>query len=284
MSKPHRSSDSIVITNFLRYPGSKRRMLSFLSQYLPSPDVFQGRYIEPFVGSGAVFFMLNPRRALLSDTNPDLIDLYRGIRQSPQMVWARYCSFGCSKDEYGRVREDSLSGLLVDRAARVLFLNRTCFKGMWRHNSEGKFNVGYGGQDRRWVINEDSLIVVARALRRAQLRCCDFEEVLDTCQADDFIFADPPYRPGEKEQINDHYVGRRFTFEDHRRLAYALHHAQKQGAQWALTTSAHPAIVGLFKGNNIIKIPRGTGPRPGITTPKSGEVLITSYRTKEYKQ
>jgi DNA adenine methylase len=285
MEKINKPPDPVVITNFLRYPGSKRRMLRFLSQYLPAPATLQGHYVEPFVGGGAVFFMLNPKQALLSDVNPDLIDLYRGIRQSPEAVWERYCAFGCSKAAYHRIREAGSSGSLVDRAARVLFLNRTCFKGMWRHNQKGKFNVGYGGQDRRWVIDEDKLILIARALHRAKLRCCDFEQTLDECQEGDFIFADPPYRPGERAQINDHYVGRQFAFEDHRRLASALHRAQKHGAQWALTTSAHPAIVSLFRGDNSIVIPRGTGRRPGITTVNSGEVLITNYHTrKENKQ
>jgi DNA adenine methylase len=269
-----------TITNFLRYPGSKRRMLEFLGQYLPTPTTIEGCYIEPFVGGGAVLFFLQPKRAILADINPDLIDLYRGIRQSPSMVWQRYCEFGNSKAEYERVRNLGVNGLLVDRAARVLFLNRTCFKGMWRHNQKGEFNVGYGGQERRWVISEDNLITVARALRKSKLRCCDFEEVVDECQAGDFIFADPPYRPGEKEQTNDHYVGRQFTFEDHRRLAATLRRAKRRGAQWALTTSSHPTIIALFRGNYITIIPRGTGRSPGILVANSGEVLITSYRVK----
>jgi len=275
-----RPSGSHTITNFLRYPGSKRRLLEFLSLFLPTSSNIEGCYFEPFIGGGAVFFFLQPKRAVLSDINPDLMDLYRGIRQWPSLVWKRYCVFGNGKSDYERVRSQEAVGLLVDRAARVLFLNRTCFKGMWRHNQRGEFNVGYGGQERRWVIDEDSLVTVGRALRRAKLQCCDFEDALEECAAGDFIFADPPYRPGERGQINDHYVGKQFTFEDHRRLAAALQRAKKRGAQWALTTSAHSDIVALFRGNHITVIPRGTGPRPGITVANSGEVLVTSYRPK----
>jgi DNA adenine methylase len=269
-----------MITNFLRYPGSKRRMLGFLSQHIPTNTALRGRYVEPFVGSGAVFFMLDPKQALLSDINPDLIDLYRGIQRSPEAVWDRYCAFGSSKDEYQRIRDAASPELLVGRAARVLFLNRTCFKGMWRHNQEGKFNVGYGGQDRRWVIGLDNLVTVAHALRGVELRCCDFEEVVGECQAGDFIFVDPPYLPGGKELNNDHYVGCQFSFEDHRRLASVLQSAKERGVQWALTTSAHPDIVILFSGNRVILIPRGTGRKPGTTVANSGEVLITSYHTR----
>jgi len=274
------SSRNHTITNFLRYPGSKRRMLEFLGQYLPAPNMIEGRYVEPCVGSGAVFFFMNPKNALLSDINSDLIDLYRGVRQSPALVWEKYCQFGSSKAEYRRVRSAGSVGLLVDRAARILFLNRTCFKGMWRHNRDGDFNVGYGGQGRRWVINLDTLSTVSRALRKAQFLCRDFEDVIDNCQAGDFLFVDPPYRPGEKELLNDHYGYRQFSFSDHRRLNVSLRCAKKRGVQWALTTSAHPDIVRLFCGNNITSIPRGTGHSPGILATHSGEVLITSYSIK----
>jgi DNA adenine methylase len=251
-------------------------MLEFLEAYLPLADTIEGRYVEPFLGGGAVFFFVNPKRAFLSDLNPDLIDLYRGIRQSPVGVWQEYCKFGNSKRAYQQARELGTQKLLVDRAARVLFLNRTCFKGMWRHNSDGEFNVGYGGQERRWAISEDNLKQVASMLRKARIHCCDFEEVLDVCGPEDFLFLDPPYRPGEKEQINDHYIGRRFTFEDHRRLAAALRRATRRDVKWVLTTSAHRDIVNLFKGNQIMAISRGTGHMPGILASNSGEVLVTN--------
>lgn len=271
------------IISFLRYPGSKRRMIEFLRQHLPTANKLRQRYVEPFVGGGAVFFMVNPEKALLSDVNPELIDLYCGIKQSPDMVWERYCGFGSGKTDYFRIRDNVLSEKLVDRAARTLFLNRTCFKGMWRHNKNGRFNVGYGGQHRRWVINLADLVAVGRTLRKAELRCCDFEEVIATCQTGDFIFADPPYRPGERDLINDHYSSAQFTFMDHRRLALALQDAKKRGVMWALTTSTHPDIVGLFTGAQVIEMPQGTGRQPGVMVANSGEVLITSYPRGAWK-
>lgn len=269
------------VINFLRYPGGKRRMLGFLQEHFPTAATLRRRYVEPFLGGGAVFFMLNPERALISDINPDLIDLYRGIQHSPEEVWIRYCAFGSSKSEYRRVRDADPPEFLVDRAARVLFLNRTCFKGMWRHNQEGKFNVGYGGQDRRWVISLDDLVDVARTLRVVEIRCCDFEEAIGDCKSGDFVFADPPYRPGEKELTNNHYVSGRFSFEDHRRLSSVLRDAKRRGVMWALTTSGHPEIVELFADSLVVKTPQGTGRKPGITAVNSGEVLITSYCTRK---
>lgn len=269
-----------AITNFLRYPGSKRRLLAYLGKYLPPSSTIVGRYVEPFVGSGAVFLYLHPRKAILSDINKELIDLYRGVRLDPRQVWQIYSTFGRTKRDYWQIRSASLPAPLSVRAARTLYLNRTCFKGMWRHNRYGEFNVGYGGQSRRWVIGEETLVEIGRRLRRAKITCDDFEGIIDDTGPGDFLFLDPPYRPGFKELTNDHYAFRQFTFEDHRRLAAALRRAQRRGACWAMTTSSHPDVAALFKGNRLISLPRGTGAMPGQLVVDSGEILVLSYAMK----
>lgn len=266
-----------VIANFLRYPGSKRRMLAFLGHYLPSADAILGRHVEPFVGGGAVFLYMQPHLALLSDINSELIDVYRGIRHDPNAVWKEYCEFGSTKADYWHVRRMPPPNLMTERAARTLYLNRTCFKGMWRHNREGRFNVGYGGQSRRWVIGCSTLVEISRHLRRAQIRCLDFETVVDESESGDFLFLDPPYRPGERELVNDHYSYRQFKFDDHRRLAAALKRAERRGVSWLMTTSSHPDIVLLFKNKFIVPFPRGTGHLPGKLVKDSGEILVMSF-------
>jgi DNA adenine methylase len=246
-------------------------MLRFLTPFLPAREQIRGRYIEPFVGGAAVFLHLQPHTAILSDSNEDLIDLYRGIRADPEAVWHTYASFGSTKEEYQRVRSLDPSQLdLVPRAARLLYLNRTCFKGNWRHNSKGQFNVGYGGQSRRWVITEDYLLAVSAALRRAQIRCSDFQPVIESSSAGDHLFVDPPYRPAQRELVNDHYTSRRFTHDDHRRLAVALKSAAARGVTWCMTTSAHQHILALFEGFHTRPIPARRHPED------SGEVLVLS--------
>ena len=263
---------------FLRYPGGKGRMLDFLIPQLASSALTANRFVEPFAGGGAVFFALSPKRALLSDINSELIDLYCGIRRYPIEVWNIFQGFPSTKDAYYKIRDwkhDELD--FPTRTARTLYLNRTCFKGMWRHNGNGEFNVGYGGQDRRWVISKETLVWVSKKLRRVSLKCSDFEEVIDACEEDDFIFVDPPYRPGEREMIHDHYMYGKFSFDNHKRLAATLKKASARGIHWAITTSAHPDIVYLFRRYRIVPIPRGTGREIGVLTKKPGEVLICNY-------
>lgn len=252
-------------------------MLAFLQEHLPERSSIRGRFVEPFLGGGAVFFAVAPRAAVLGDINGELIDLYRGIVRSPDRVWRLYRAFPTDKRGYKAVRALDPQRLTpLQRAARSLFLNRTCFKGMWRQNQKGNFNVGYGGQDRRWAIRRGDLCKVAELLKSATLHCCDFEQIVDASRPGDFLFLDPPYRPGEKEQVNDHYIAKQFTFGDHKRLARALKRATVRGVPWAVTVSDHLSIRRLYPHCKTIPIPNGTGGRPGILSARSGEVLISN--------
>lgn len=263
--------------NFLRYPGGKQRLLSELIQHLPKPVEISGKFVEPFVGGAAIFFALSPKKSLLADINKDLIDLYRGIRKDPAAVWLKYEAMPSTKKGYYKVRDLHDCEELTTKSARTLYLNRTCFKGMWRQNSKGRFNVGYGGQDRRWVITRELLEGAALRLRRASLVNADFQDVIDACCTNDFVFADPPYKPNEREMLHDHYVFSQFTYSDHKRLAKSLKSASKRGVRWAMTTSSHPDILLLHKRSRKIPIKRGTGSQPGLRTNVSGEVLICNY-------
>lgn len=262
------------VSPIIRYPGGKQHQLDYLRQFLPSADEVSGTYIEPFVGGAAVFLSIRPRTALLSDLNHELIDLYRGIRTAPRSVWAAYAAYRTTKREYLRVRGLEPASLpLPARAARLLYLNRTCFKGNWRHNAKGEFNVGYGGQSRRWVISEECLCAVSSALRRATIVCGDFEAIVNDAANGDYLFLDPPYRRGERDMTHSHYQPRRFSFEDHYRLSDALRRAKRRGVRWALTTTAHPDVLELFDGFRVMDLPSR-----GASGGCSGEALVLSDR------
>ena len=266
----------------VRYPGGKQRFLDAILEFLPARDHIPNRFIEPFVGGASVFFAVNPRRSLLSDRNADLITLYRGIRWDPDAVWARYSALPKTKRGYYRIRDAPVAGPLSEKAARMLYLNRTCFKGMWRHNAKGCFNVGYGGQSRRWVVTKQLLRQTGGRLDKAHLRCSDFESVIDEAVNGDVLFCDPPYRPAHCEMFKQHYVQQRFLFADHARLSAALLRASRRNVKWVLTTSSHPKILNLFEHAFVFPLQRGAGRAPGQITRKSGEVIVTNFTEAKY--
>lgn len=253
-----------------------------MAGHLPSATSISGRFIEPFLGGGAIYFHLRPRSALLADINLELIELYRGIQRSPRRVWQIYRSYPNTKKAYRQIRDcDPKTCTFLQRAARSLYLNRTCFKGMWRHNSEGKFNIGYGGQSRRWAIRSRDLVEISERLRKATIRCSDFEPLVAEAKPDDYMFLDPPYRPGQREQLHQHYSGQ-FSFEDHRRLASCLRQAHKRGVQWGLTISNNRDILKLYKAYKFVNIPRGTSARIGVKARNPGEVFISNSRRERH--
>jgi len=264
---------------FLRYPGGKSKLLSFLVNYLPEKDKIKGKYIEPFVGGGAVFFHIKPEQALISDLNKELIDLYKGIRNYPHKVWEIYSSFPSGKKEYYEIRNvDDRKKPMYFRAAKTLYLNRTCFKGMWRHNSKGNFNVGYGGDERRWAITHKNIIQLSKLLKETSIDSHDFNKALKNVDNGDFIFLDPPYKPGEKEMDHGHYINGKFTFEDQERLANTLREiSSKKKIKWVMTNTSHDSIKNLYKDFIIRPIPKGTSNTVGVFTENSNEVLISNY-------
>lgn len=261
--------------SFLRYPGGKQRRLPHFAHILLDPEIRARRYVEPFLGGGSVFFFVNPHKALLSDKNRELIDLYRGIRDFPKEVWMIYRQFPDTKNGYYQIRDGGADDLdLAARSARTLYLSRTCFKGMWRHNANGEFNVGYGGQDRRWVISEKNLLEVSERLLHADLQCGDYEMVIKNCSKGDFLFLDPPYRQSEREEQNAHYVFGQFMFDDQKRLAKALIRASRKGVKWVMTNSNHPDILDLYQVFFQYPLSKDLRKTTNNNPASSGEIVI----------
>src|SRR5437763_464936 len=175
---------------FLKWPGGKRWFIFRWANMLPTRF---DRYVEPFLGGGSVFFHLQPAKALLADKNEELITAYRAVRDHWRKVWARLRRYHARHDEeyYYRIR-DSNPTSPVGRAARMIYLNRTCFNGIYRVNLEGNFNVPVGTKS-NVVLGTDDFEAVARLLAQADLRASDFEPVIDESTTGDFVFADPPY-------------------------------------------------------------------------------------------
>lgn len=229
---------------FLKWPGGKRWFISNYAHFLPSN---YERYIEPFLGGGSVFFHLEPRAALLSDTNEELVATYNCIRKDWQRVTERLCEH---QEKHGSAHyyavRDNMPSDPVDRAARLIYLNRTCFNGIYRVNLKGKFNVPKGTKD-TVVFASDDFERVARILMNTELRVGDFQVAVDEARRGDFIFADPPYTVRHNLNGFTKYNEKLFSWEDQLRLANALSLAKDRGAMILVTNANHSSVRDLYK-------------------------------------
>jgi DNA adenine methylase len=231
---------------FLKWAGGKRWLASGHPSLFPQDF---DRYIEPFVGSGAVFFRLAPRSAILSDSNRDLVETYQAIKDDYRLV-RRYLlnhKKNHSKDYYYEVRSAAPKSKF-SRAARFIYLNRTCWNALYRVNLKGEFNVPKGTKD-SVSLPTDDFRATARKLRRAELLCSDFEDVISMAGDGDFIFADPPYTV--KHNLNGFvkYNEQIFGWDDQVRLRDSLMGATNRGAQVMLTNANHESIRELYRND-----------------------------------
>ncbi|MEZ0300004.1 MAG: DNA adenine methylase [Candidatus Methylacidiphilales bacterium] len=233
-----------TILPFLKWPGGKRWFVASHSHLLPRTF---NRYIEPFLGGGSVFFHLKPARSLLSDLNPELIATYAAIRDGWSGLSEKLISHQAhhGKEYYYSVRA-SKPRLPVTKAARMIYLNRTCFNGIYRVNLEGKFNVPKGTRD-TVVLETDDFEGAAALLANAELHTSDFEVVIDQAQEADLIFADPPYTVRHNVNGFLKYNEQLFSWDDQVRLADALARARDRGAQIVLTNANHDSVRCLYQ-------------------------------------
>jgi DNA adenine methylase len=255
----------------LKWAGGKRQLLPRLSPYYPAAF---DRYLEPFFGSGAVFFdlfardLLAGRRARLADMNADLVGCYRTVRDRPDAViaalarlQARYRAAG--DDFYYAVRDrqfnpararlEAAGAATADvytpqLAAMLIFLNRTGFNGLFRVNRNGAFNVPAGRYAAPRICDAEHVKAVAAALGSAQvsIECASFEQVLAGAGAGDFVYCDPPYAPLSRTASFAHYTAGGFSTFDQRRLQQAIIDACRRGAAVLLSNSSAPEILKLY--------------------------------------
>lgn len=239
---------------FLKWAGGKRWLAQKYSDMLEIPS--GARYVEPFVGSAAIFFALRPKSALLNDANAELIETYETIRSEWQLVVDKLKKHHHSHCEeyYYKIRASRPSSA-TGRAARFIYLNRTCFNGIYRVNRKGEFNVPKGTKT-EVILSTDDFAGVAAAIENVEFRSGDFESVLQTTGKGDFIFADPPYTV--KHNLNGFikYNEKLFSWGDQERLRDSLLAAADRGADVVLTNADHPSIHELYRGCNIRRLER----------------------------
>lgn len=215
------------------------------SEQIRLPE-FDGRYIEPFLGGAAVFFHLAPSTAILSDVNPKLINAYDAVRTDWQLVHRelkKMQALHC-KDFYYEER-DRKRRTSHTKAAQFLYLNRTCWNGLYRENLSGKFNVPIGTKT-QVLLPDDNFEGASRILQRAVLRVCDFEETLMEATRGDLVFLDPPYTTAHNTNGFVKYNQNIFSWDDQIRLRRCAEAAHKRGAKVVLTNADHKTIHELY--------------------------------------
>lgn len=235
-----------VALPLFKWPGGKRWLAPVITKVVSRSLAPKGTYFEPFAGGAAVFFALQPVRAVLSDVNAELIEGYETVRSKPDDVLRLLRRMRVSKEEYYRIRS-SKPRSEVSRAARLLYLNRTAFGGMYRVNRSGEFNVPYGGGRTPSILWERDLLRLAGAtLRRAKLLACDFETSMERAGAGDVIYCDPTYTVAHNNNGFVRYNERNFSWSDQQRLALAAHSAVSRGATVIVSNAHHAEITSLY--------------------------------------
>jgi DNA adenine methylase len=236
---------------FIKWAGGKQALLSQIVSKLPKEV---GRYVEPFVGGGAVFFALSHPTSTISDLNWWLIDSYQAIRDDWQAVAKELDRIPNSKEDFLRVRAvDPLSLSLPKRAAHFIYLNKTCFRGLFRVNKQGRFNVPYGAYDRRYY-DPSVLAAAATALEKCEIKMGDFEAALLGLSSDDFVYLDPPYyKLGGFSDFN-RYTSGQFREIDQLRLASVCNELDRNGVRWAHSNSDTPFIRSLYKRFRLVEV------------------------------
>lgn len=255
-----KSADGVAFVEpFLKWAGGKRFLLPELLEYIQLPDE-GGTYFEPFLGGGAVFFALEPKRARLSDAAPELIDTYEAVRDSVEDIIRHLSCMKHSKDDYYRIR-GTRPRLAPTRAARFIYLNKTCFNGLYRVNLKGEFNVPFGRHpDSLLICNREQLRKASKALKGVTVEVEDFESALERAKAGDVIYCDPPYTVAHSNNGFVEYNAQVFSWADQVRLASAATLCMERGVKVYVSNADHISIRQLYKplGFQIQEIRRWT--------------------------
>ncbi len=270
---------------FLKWAGGKRQLLPELKKYIPEFN----RYFEPFVGAGALFFELQPNCAVINDINTELINCYRVIRQFPEELIDELSWFENTEEyfynvrDWDRKRNDPLSTFanLVKKAARTIYLNKTCFNGLYRVNSKGKFNVPYGKYKAEFKPDTKNIRAVSKYLAPVTILNGDFEAAVKDTREGDFVYFDPPYDPVSETANFTNYNAGGFGKSEQLRLRDTFLGLTKRGVKVMLSNADTRFISRLYEyyyGFHIYKVNakraiNSKGDRRGAVS----EVVITNY-------
>jgi DNA adenine methylase len=258
----------------LKWAGGKQALADRLIRFFPEEF---SRYYEPFIGGGSVLLALQPEKSVIGDLNDWLLDTYVAIRTNHVRIAEHLDGMVNTKEEFERIRAIQPGTLdHVQRAAHLIYLNKTCFRGLFRVNRKGHFNVPYGAYERRYY-DPENLGAVANCLRDAEIRRTDFELCMADVTPADFVYMDPPYYKQGGYSDFDRYTRWKFRENDHMRLAAVCRELDERGIRWAVSNSDTPFIRSLFEGFKMHDIANRREINLNSQERDINELLITNY-------
>ena len=269
---------------FTKWTGGKRQLLEELRSYMPET---YGRYFEPFVGGGALFFDLAPEQAVINDFNEELINAYRQIKNNPAELINLLIKHkeNNSKDYYLALRSADRDGRIsrmtgVERAARILYMLRVDFNGLYRVNSKNQFNVPYGRYKNPKIVDVDLLYQISEYLNENDIEILqtDFAEAVKDAETGDFVYFDPPYIPLNETSSFTSYTHEGFSYEEQVRLRDTFKELTERGVYAMLSNSSSPLVEELYKDFNIyfVEAQRTNGAKSS-SRGKISEIIVTNY-------
>ncbi len=276
-------NNNINISPFVKWVGGKRDVIKkYLANHFPEDF---NNYFEPFVGGGAVLLHLQPNNVVINDINKELIATYKAIKRNPielMNILNEYHN-NHSKDFYYELRKQNPNNN-VEKAARLIYLNKTCFNGLYRVNSKNEFNVPFNNKtkDKLVLYNKDNILALSKYLKQSKTKIYskDFKEIFKQAKTGDFIFCDPPYDYEEENKNGfDSYDKNNFGKKGQIELANCLKEADKQGIKWMLTNHNTKLINELYKDFKIIPIKTNRNVNSNGTKRKNtgDEVIVINY-------
>lgn len=240
----------------VKWVGGKRQLMFELLKNMPQN---YNRYFEPFIGGGALFFELQLDNAYISDMNEELINLYQVVRDNVDELITDLKKHDISKEYFMEIRnidrtEDYENWSSVQKASRFIYLNRTCFNGMYRVNSKGEFNVPFGHYKNPRIVDEKNLINCSNLLQRTEIRHSDFSEILTKVQEGDFVYFDPPYVPLNETSSFTSYTKDGFDIDMQFKLRDVCDELDSMGVKFLLSNSDTKLVNELYENYNIKKV------------------------------
>jgi len=249
-----------LVTPFLKWVGGKRQLINELTNYLPK-GINSYEYIEPFVGGGALFFHLQSKKATINDLNSELINVYLMIKNNLEELISELIKHKNTSEYFYSIRSldrdysfHDLSN--VFKASRVIYLNKTCFNGLYRVNNSGEFNSPFGNYKNPNIINEPTLRAVNKYLNENDIKIfsLDYEKILTNLNEKSFVYLDPPYHPISNGNNFTGYVQGGWTVKDQIRLKINCDKLKQNGIKFMLSNSSSEFIIDLYKEYNIKRI------------------------------